>query len=357
MHPIAWWIWALGIAVATTRSPGIVSTVVLVVALVTVVALCHERSAFSRAFPAFLALAAGIVVIRVVFYVLVGIKTGTDVLLPLPRIPLPDWAAGIALLGPVTTSGLLAAVAAGSSLAALLVCFGAAIALTNPQRTLRSLPASLHVLGTSSVIALTLAPQFVESWQRVRRAQALRGRAVHGRKAIAATMLPVLQDALERSIALAASMDSRGYARMHHGSSRLVLSALLTALLGAALGTYALLDGTAPRWLAVPLLLGGGAAAMFGSLVASRRVATTRYRPDPWRGRETFIAVCGVAVAIIAVTLPALLAQFGVSELGMSRAAPPLAGDLVLASAFGVSPVFMLCGVLAAIPALVVKPK
>src|SRR5690606_7649899 len=116
--------------------------------------------------------------------------------------------------------------------------------------------------------------------------------------------LPVLQDALERSIALAASMDSRGYARVHRGSSRIVLGLLLVALLGAALGTYALLDGTAPRWLAAPLLVGGGLAAVVASIIASRRVSTTRYRPDVWRSRERVIAGCGVAIAVLAVVVP-----------------------------------------------------
>lgn len=331
-HPVSWWIWALGIAVATTRSSGIVSTVILIVALVVVVWLCHEPSAFSRAFPAYLALAAVVVVIRVVFYVLIGIKTGGDVLLPIPRIPLPDWAGGIALLGPVTVSGLLAAVSAGLALAALLLCFGSAVALTNPQRTLRSLPASLHLLGTSAVIAMTLAPQLVESWQRVRRAQALRGRSLGGRRAVAATTLPVLEDALERSIALAASMDSRGYARVHKGSSRAVLALMLGALFGATLGTYALLDGSGPRWLALPLLAGGGIAAIAGSIIASRRVAMTKYRPDTWGVRESVIAGCGVVIAVLAVVVP------------------QPTGDSV--GAIGWSLTFVLCGALALIPAM-----
>lgn len=339
VHPVAWWAWALGIAVATTRSPGIVSTAILIVALVVVVALCHTPSAFSRAFPAYLALAAGVVVVRVVFYVLIGLKSGADVLIPLPRIPLPEWAAGIALLGPVSASGLLTATTAGLALAALLVCFGAAVALTNPQRTLRSLPASLHLLGTSAVIAMTVAPQLVDSWQRVRKAQALRGRALSGRKAVAATTLPVLQDALERSITLAASMDSRGYARVHRGSSRLVLALLLTALIAAALGTYALLDGTGPRWLAIPLLAGGGAAAVIASLIASRRISTTRYRPDVWRWRETAITACGVSIAGLALAASTLEPAASVSSAASGTA--------------GWSIVFTVCGILAAVPAAI----
>ena len=343
VHPIAWWVWASGIAVATTRTPGVVSTGLLIVAIVLVVVVCHDASPFARAFPAYLALAAAIVVIRVFFYILVGIKDGTGVVLPLPRIPLPDWAGGIELLGPVSMSGLVSAASAGLALAALLLCFGAAVALTNPQRTLRSLPASLHLLGTAAVIAMTLAPQLVESWHRVRRAQSLRGRRLRGRRAIAATTVPVLQDALDRSLAIAASMDSRGYARVPLGSSAVVLGLMLAALLGAAIGTYALLDGTSPRWLGIPVLVAGAGAAVLGSRIASRRILTTRYRPDPWRSRENLIAASGVAIAA--------LAAFGLAGIGLSGA------GLTATGAAGWSITFLLCAALAVSPIVVVTAR
>jgi len=307
IHPMAWWGWAFGIAIATTRSPGVVSTALLIAALGLVVAACRNDSPYARAFPAYLALAATIVVIRVVFYILVGIKGGTGWVLQLPRIPMPDWAGGIELLGPVSGSGLMSAVSAGLALAALLLCFGAAIALTDPQRTLRSLPASLHLLGTATVIAMTLAPQLVESWRRVRRAQKLRGQRLRRAHSVSATTSPVLQDALERSLKIAASMDSRGYARLRSdasgggGGSGSVLALMIAALVGAALGTYALMDGTTPRWLSVSLLAGGATAALLGSVMASRRIHATTYRPDPWGTRETLIVMSGAAVAILAV--------------------------------------------------------
>lgn len=332
VHPMAWWGWAFGIAVATTRSPGIISTGMLVVTLVIVVAVCRGDSPFARAFPAYMALAATIVAVRVVFYILVGIKGGKGAVLALPRIPLPDWAGGIELLGPVTRSGLMSAVSAGLALAALLLCFGAAIALTDPQRTLRSLPASLHILGTATVIAMTLAPQLVQSWQRVRRAQNLRGQRVRRGRAAAATTSPVLQDALDRSLKIAASMDSRGYARLRSGGGGAVLALMITALVGAALGTYALMDGTTPQWLSIPLLAGGAVAAIWGSVVASRRIHATRYRPDPWGARETLIVGSGLAVAALA--------------LAVAPAGSP--------GTAGWSVVFLLCAVVATAPIPVV---
>lgn len=335
VHPVSWWVWAMGIAIATTRSPGLAASALLIIGIVVVVAGCHDGSVFARAFPAYLVLAAAVVVFRVFFYILVGIKDGGAVLIPLPRIPLPDWAGGIGLLGPVSASGLLAALTAGLALAALLICFGAAVALTDPQRTLRSLPASLHLLGTSAIVAMTLAPQLVSSWKRVRRAQNLRGRPLTGGRAIAATTLPVLQDALERSLSLAASMDSRGYARVHRGSSRLVLGLMLGALLGAAMGTYALLDGSSPAWLAIPLLVVGAGAAVVGSVIASRRILSTRFRPDRWGARESLIAGVGVTIAALALFLP----HFGAGAVA------------------GLSLTFLLCALLAMTPLLVASSR
>lgn len=338
VHPMAWWGWAVGMAIATTRSPGVISTGLLVAALVLVVAICHGDSPFARAFPAYLGLAAAIVTIRVVFYILVGIKGGTGLVVSLPTIPLPDWAGGIELLGPVSGSGLMASFSDGLALAALLLCFGAAIALTDPQRTLRSLPASLHLLGTATVIAMTLAPQLVESWQRVRRAQKLRGQRLRRGHSVSATTSPVLQDALERSLKIAASMDSRGYARLRSdasGGSRAVLALMITALIGAALGTYALMDGTTPKWLSVSLLVGGATAAVLGSVIASRRIHSTSYRPDPWGTRETLIIVSGMAIATLAF----------------------FSADIASPGTAGWSAVFLLCAVLATTPVPVVMAR
>lgn len=333
MHPIAWWLWAFGLAIATTQFSDAAPVALLVAAIVTVVALCHEATPWARAFPAYLLLGAIIVSVRVVFYVLVGVKGGGEPVVALPRIPLPGWAGGIELLGPVTVQGLAAAASAGLSLAALVLCFGAAVALTNPKRALRSLPASLHELGTAAVVAVTLAPQLVQSWQRVRRAQGLRGERARGIRSVIPTLVPVLQDALDRALALAASMDSRGYARVRGGSHRIVLVFMTLALVGAALGSYALLDASAPPWLGLPVLAAAAMAAAVGSTIASRRVRRTTYRPDRWRVPESVIAVCGAAVAVAAV-----------ASNGLGQHATAVFWALALS-----------CGIIAVLPALVAR--
>lgn len=336
MHPLAWWAWALGLVVATTRTTNPVVIGLLVAAATLVVMARREDAPWGRAFRWYLALGACIVVVRVLFYVVVGIKTPGVVLLDLPRVPLPEWAVSVELLGPVTLTGLLVAVYGGLRLAALVICFGAANALANPRRALRSLPAALHQLSTAVVIAMSVTPQLVTSAAQVRRAQRLRGTAPRGLRSLPAVALPVLTDALDRSVALAASMDSRGYARAVPGTSdRRVGALLLGALLAAVLGTYGLLDGTSPGWLGLPVLAAGAAAAAVGGVLAGRRVRRTRYRPERWGARATLVAGCGALAGglLVAVTAtdPAALDP-SLSPLGWPSL-PPVALVAVLLAA------------------------
>ena len=104
-------------------------------------------------------------------------------LFTLPEVPLPDAAAGIRIGGPVTLEALLAALYDGLRLATLLLCVGAANALANPKRLLRAMPAALYEVGVAVMVALSLAPQLIESGQRVRArpagCAARRGRRFH----------------------------------------------------------------------------------------------------------------------------------------------------------------------------------
>ncbi|MEO9094494.1 MAG: energy-coupling factor transporter transmembrane protein EcfT [Microbacteriaceae bacterium] len=349
---MAWWVWAIGLAVATTRTGSPLAIALIVSAVVVVVFWCRDDSPWARAFEVYLLFGVGIVVIRVAFYVLVGVKSGDQTLLALPRIELPEWTGGISLLGPVSVTGLLGAAFSGFQLAALVVCVGAANALANPKRVLRSLPVSLHQLGTSVVIAVTLAPQLMGSWLRVRRAQQLRGGRGRGARAVLATTLPVLQDALDQALVLAASMDSRGYARFRRGGgSRAMLPLVLTALLGIALGTYGLLDGTFPLSLGVAAFTIGAGAAAAASLAASHQLRHTRFRPDRWRTTENLVAGAGLCVTVLVAVTANLSPAFAPRQVTVGFS---LTDGLDAAGAPSTWLVAILCALIAAAPALLV---
>ena len=306
LHPGAWWLWALGLAVtaSATTNPVLLVTIVAVAALV--VACRRADHPWSGSFRLYLGLAGVVVAIRVLARVLLGGGDVGHVLVRLPEVPLPGWVAGIHLFGPVTAEYLLGGFYDGLRLATLLICVGAANSLADPKRLLKSMPPALYEIGTAIVVSVSVMPQLAESVQRVRRARQLRGVSGGRVGRLRGVVVPVLEDALERSMALAAGMDARGYGRSGHlqRRQRLITGTLMvTGLAGICVGTYAMLDGTAPRWLAGPMLAAGVLVAVAGFVAAGRRVRRTRYRPDHWRTAEIVVAVSGLAPAILVFTV------------------------------------------------------
>ena len=225
----------------------------------------RSEQPWADAFRLYVIVAIVIVVMRVLFRVLLGGgAAGGVVLLDLPEVPLPDWVLGLRLLGPVTREAVLAGLYDGLRLGTIVVCVGAANALANPKRLLRSVPAALHEVGTALVVAVTVLPLLVESARRVRSAQALRAGDTRRTQRLRRYLVPVLEDSLERSLRLAAGMDTRGYGRsggVPPAERRLTGALMLLGLCGVCVGVYAGLDHTAPRVLATPMLLLGVAAA------------------------------------------------------------------------------------------------
>jgi energy-coupling factor transport system permease protein len=302
LHPVAWWLWALGLAVAASLTTNPLLLLLLVGVATVVVTARRSAQPWGASFRLYVILGVVIVVLRVVFRVLFAGTYPGSVILDLPEVPLPDWVLGFTLLGPLTRESLLAGLYDGMRLATIVICVGAANSLANPKRLLRSVPPALYEIGTALVVAVTVLPQFAESVRRVRSAQALRAGETGRVRRLRRFLVPVLEDALERSLALAAGMDTRGYGRSGVASraQRRVTGALmLGGLVGVCVGVYAVLDKTAPRVLALPMLLVGVAVAVAGLVSAGRRVQRTRYRPDRWRGPEVAVMASGLGVAVI----------------------------------------------------------
>ena len=302
LHPVAWWLWALGLAVAASRTSNPLILAVLLAVVIWVVLARRTDAPWARAFRYYLIAAALVVTLRVLFRVIFAGGSGSGpVLLPLPRVPLPGWVEGITLLGDVTVDAVLGGFYDGLRLATMLVCLGAANALANPRRLLRSMPPALHEVSTAVVVALSVFPQLAESLVRVRHARRLRPQPQRGRiRALLGIVVPVLEDAFDRSLLLAASMDSRGYGRRGDRSPsqvRLTGALMLGGLCGVCVGVYALLDVTTPRFLAAPVLALGVLAGVIGLVLAGRGVQRTRYRPDRWRLPELAVVACGVGAA------------------------------------------------------------
>jgi energy-coupling factor transport system permease protein len=346
LHPLAWWIWALALGTAALRTTNPLLLALLIGVAWIVVAARRPNAPWARSFGTFLWFGAAIIFMRVLLQILFGQRLPGNVLFTLPQADLPAWAAGVTLGGPVTTESLVAAFNEGLQLATLLACVGAANSLASPYRLLRAVPSVLYELGVVITVALSFAPQTVATAAGVREARRLRGRPHKGVRAMRGLAVPVLEGALERSLDLAASMDSRGYGRQGTAPAGRRRAGQAMTLLGAVAivtGVFGVLDGSGPFALGLPLL-GLGALLLAASLhVARASAARSRYRPDVWRVPEWLTVAAGVGACA------ALVAAGHLGIEGLSPAYSPLqAPALPWLPAMGV-----LC---AALPAFATPP-
>ncbi len=205
------WAACLAGAASRTTNPILLALVAAVVGFV--VAARRTSAEWSRSLAVFVRLGLVVIVIRVLLQIVFGNRLPGHVIVTLPHVPLPSWAEGVSIGGPVTVEELLGAAVEGMRLAVILICFGAANSLANPYRLLRCLPAVLYEAGVAVTVTLAFVPEVVIALAAVRDARRLRGRPVRGVAGLRGMAVPVLESALERSLQLASSMDARGYGR------------------------------------------------------------------------------------------------------------------------------------------------
>ena len=300
LHPGAWWLWALGLALAASRTTNPFLLLGIVGVCFVVVRARGPNAPWARSFRYFVILGVAIVILRVLFQILFGTSYGSVLILDTPALALPPWLAGIRLGGPVYLEGVMAGLYDGMKLATLVICVGAANSLTSPTRLLKSVPAALYEVGVAVVVAISFTPRLVESVVGVRATRRLRGRPAKGPRAIASAAIPILHSALEDSVVLAAAMDARGYGRRAHVSTinrRVASASLLGSLIAFAIGTYGVLAPGTPLMVSATFVAIGVIGACVGISVASRSSLRTVYRPDPWWLPEWWVVITATAVA------------------------------------------------------------
>jgi energy-coupling factor transport system permease protein len=209
-------------------------------------------------------------------------------------------------------SSLNSAFVDGLRLAAIIMGFALANTVANPRKLLRSTPSALYEVATAAAVAINLAPQFLLSLKRVRRARELRGHA-KGLRSFTGIVVPLLEDTVQRSLDLAASMDARGFGR--RGSQGPLLANLsrlasMSGLVSLSIAIYLLLATDLPVWVPIALVLVTILAFTITVRMANRQSTRSRLKLEHRTWRD--YAVIASASAVLAV-----LSASHVPELGL----------------------------------------
>ncbi|MWB98396.1 ATP-binding cassette domain-containing protein [Agromyces seonyuensis] len=152
--------------------------------------------------------AAAFLALRIVYRLVFGGLGGRIVLVDLPTLRLGGPFAMVRLFGPVSLDGIGGAVVGALPFAALILAFGVLAAVVDLRRLLaawaRRGPG--RSIARALGIAVATMPSLAASFHDARRAAALRGE-----RGGPALLVPVFERTIERALALAASLEVRGF--------------------------------------------------------------------------------------------------------------------------------------------------
>ncbi|MEZ5181270.1 MAG: hypothetical protein R2702_05275 [Acidimicrobiales bacterium] len=345
LHAVTWLTWAIAAAAAVQIAPNPLY-VALVLAISFLVVSAHRLdTTLARAFPILVGLGIAFAVLRVVLTALTTHSPAIDgppeyLWFTLPSFGLPRLLGGFTVGGTIEGDVVLYAAAQAFAVVGIMGAFGAFNAVASHHELVQAAPRAFHEPGLIVTVALAFVPSTMAAVADVREADRARtgGRVVRRGRLVRLTV-PIVESGLERAVALAESMDSRGFARQARGGADRVAAWLgLGALLALGGGFVALIG----RRGAVAAIAGAvGVIALVGAVVlSSRAVRTTRYRPRR-------LAPLDLAVGAISIAVPislALLSTLGDQQLWWS--APP-----VTFPTFSIGPA--LCIGLLAVPVLI----
>ena len=296
-HTITWVLWMCAAAFLALANQQPLQSILLILAVGTVFHTASRQQPLGRDWGAFLRVGVWVWLMTLAFNLLFA-HAGQVVLFTLPS----SWPL---IGGAITLEALLYGLANGATLFAVLLVFATFNLVINHHRLLRWVPAGLFQTGLIISIALTFVPQMVSSLGAIREAQRVRGHKVRGIRSLVPLFVPLVTTGLERSLALAESMEARGFGGTVGEYSTLARRTLhLTTLLGL----LAVLSGLAWRVLRpgeqwqVLVLLSLGLMSILAALhFQSGHSRRSHYRRGLWRHRDTLVTLASVASLVLSV--------------------------------------------------------
>lgn len=277
LRAATWLAWAIAAAACIEVAPSPVY-VLLVIAIAALVVEVHKLDTpLARAFPVLIA--AGVIfgVVRIGLAVATTHGTG-HVLVHLPQATLPRLLGGFAVGGTIEAPVLARAAADSLAVVGVMAVFGAFNAVVSHHELVQSAPRAFYEPGLVLTVGLAFVPSTVTAIGAVREADRARtGNRVVRRGRLLRMTVPILETGMERAIALAESMDARGFARqpVTRGTAAAGWAALL-ALVALGGSFVALVSRTTS--VALGLAVAGAIGLAVAVALASAGSRQARYR-------------------------------------------------------------------------------
>jgi energy-coupling factor transport system permease protein len=304
LHAITWALWALSAALTVQLAPNPVYVVVVIGIAFLAVETHHLEGPTARAFPVLVGIAVVFAALRVVLTALTTHGVG-QVLFTLPEATLPKVLGGFTVGGTIEAPVVALAAAEGLAVIGVIAAFAAFNAVASHAELLQVAPRAFHEPGLVVTVALAFVPATLGAIEAARDADLARtGGVVVRRGRLTRLVIPVVETGLEKAVALAESMDARGFAR--GGATRLDRLAGWLGLAGllALAGSFVALIGRANP-TAIGLSAAGTTLLVGAVVAASAGPRPTRYRPRRLARLDVLVMavvlVCPVGVSVLAV--------------------------------------------------------
>lgn len=279
-HPATWMIWSLSASVVAllTRNPWYL-LLLSVIAILVRWSGTGERPGgwFLRIYLSLLVTPA---LLNLIFS-----RAGSTVLLEVPI----RW-----IGGPYTLEALVFGASAGVQIAGLLTIMMVFSELVNAQDLLRRTPSALYPVGVTASIGLTFVPHARQAYDALKEAQQVRGYQPKGWRDLPKVVTPLVIISLERAIAIAESLVSRGWG--HRGLLGWRRAAVLSGLIGLVSGLVTWILFPSQGLAAVLLVFVSGIILWYGFRVGD---GSHRFRPDVWRLEDSLIAACSLGTFFV----------------------------------------------------------
>lgn len=300
IHPVTWWLVGLLMIACSMLSFDPVLLAVFCLLSIGASAVLSDWKTWQSSMRLYLIIATLVFCTRIAFRIIFN-YTGpsTDVAFQLPAIEINlGLGQTVSLFGNVSVEALRSAAVDGLRLAAIVLSVAFANQLANPRKLLKSTPGALYEVATAVTLAINIAPQLITSIGRVRQASLLRGRSKNlGR--LNGLIIPVLEDTIESSLNLSASMSARGFGRrgiLTRFEINLARSASLCSIAFIAIGVF--LSLTAGGFLAFGMLGAGVLLAVVSIRVSSRKRIRTVMQPDTFSLADLLVALPFAALTL-----------------------------------------------------------